>query len=184
MGLGLRFFHVSLVPRAAGERLQSKDYRQRPHYNFFRRPPPTELLGDPDFENYRRLEATFESVREEIASQVPSRKSAIFCFPCNQCADWFRNRSRGGGIILELLPDSLASVFFTDLVWRNVASNVLRTDAWTEPEFPFRVPSQAQALQRVAQAYWRGEDPRNYGLDTRPEALIQGEAAVVNEVRH
>jgi len=182
IGLGLRFFHVSLVLYAAGERLHSKDYRDRPQNNFFREPPPPKFLGDPKFENYRRLEMAFESVRQGFAPQAPSRRSAIFCFPCRECAVWFRDRSRTSGTLLELQPTSTSSVFLTDLVWRNVASNVLGNEAWREPEFPFRVHSQARALKRVAEAYWRGEDPRKFQLDTRPEALIVGEAVVVAEV--
>ena len=179
--LGTRLFHVSLSPVDKGRVLRSRDYEERPHYEFFREVPRPEFLEDSNFVLYRQLEATFENVRKAIARGAPSRRSAIFVFPCLECATWFRDRSRKEGIIIELSPLPSSTVFIADLVWRNVATNVLRGNEWQEPDFPFRVDTKTDALRRIAEAYWGAEDPRPFGLVSRPEMLIDGEAVVIGQ---
>lgn len=176
--LGLTFFHVSPTPLATGEVLLSENYESRPHYELFREPPRREFPQMPRFWYDRRLEAAFEEARQAIASQAPSRRSAIFAFTCEDCVIWFRKRSREGSVIAKVSPLSSSVVFVTDLVWRNLAANVLLRDSWQDPEFPFRVRTQTEALERVAEAYWGGENPKRFGLGSRPEALIEGRVAV------
>ena len=174
---GLQFFHVSPTPELMPGRVVSKHYKSRPHYELFREPPRRQFARIARFPSDRRLEAAFEQVRQEVAAEAPSRKSAIFTFLCWECAVWFRDQApeRRGGTIFRFRPSQDSTIFVTDLIWRNVAANVLLRDGWRDPSFPFPAETQDEALNAVARAYWTGENPESLGLGSRPEALIDGE---------
>lgn len=176
---GVRFFHVSINMLQPGVTLSSADFDVRPHYEQFRSPPLKKFLSNPRFLMDRQLEAVFEQVRLMNAPDAPSRKSAIFSFICRECADWFRQRSRIGGIITELIPLSGAKIFISDLIWRNIAANILLKSAWQDAQFPFRVETEEEALWKIAEAYWNGQNPRRYGFGTCPEALIEGRVKII-----
>ena len=178
---GVTFHHLTRVSLRDGLVMRSRDFRQRPQYELFRKPPSPEFYRIARFLSDRRLEAAFEEVRRTVSSSAPSRKTAIFAFLCEQCAMWFRDNSslaRKDATIVRLSVSPSAEIFVTDLVWRNLAANVLLGDRWKDPSFPFPSSRPEEALRRVAEAYWRGENPDGYGLGTRPEALIEGEVVV------
>ena len=153
-------------------------------YELFRHPPSPEFLSIPRFSSDRLLEATFEEVRKTIAIAAPSREYAIFTFLCEQCATWFRENSdaaRKEATIVKLDVRPGSKIYVTDLVWRNIAAQVLLMHRWREPDFPFPSSSQLDGLRRVAEAYWQGRDPDAYGLGTIPEALIDGETVVLTD---
>ncbi len=177
----VRFFHVSISMLQPGIILSSSDFDIRPHYELFRSPPLKKFLSNPRFLKDRQLEAVFEQVRLMNAPDAPSRKSAFFSFICKACADWFQQRSRIGGVITELIPLSEAKIFISDLVWRNIAANILLKSAWQDAQFPFLIETEEEALWKIAEAYWSGQNPKRYGFGTRPEALIEGKVTIINQ---
>jgi len=179
---GVEFYHVSWSRRfTVGQIMRAADFQLRPHYELFREPPESQFLSIPRFLPDRRLEAEFERVRLRVAPHAPSRRTCLFAFVCKECAQWFRSSApdRNNGQIIRTAIDSGGSAFVSDLVWRNVAANVLLRDFWRSTDFPFPTADQDSALASVAQAYWQGDDPTVCGLETRPEVLIQGNLMVL-----
>jgi len=118
-----------------------------------------------------------------VAAGAPSRKRAVFAFVCKKRTEWFRDNSsaeRKKAIIVSLIVAPDAKIYVTDLVWRNLAAQVLLKDRWRDADFPFQADAQLDALRQVAEAYWRSDNPDSFGLGTFPEALIDGEAMVAS----
>ncbi len=180
---GLEFYHVSPIPWDVTV-MDSTDYEKRPHYELFREPLNTDFLSIDRFLSDRKLEAAFEAVRLKIVPRAPSRKTCLFAFVCVQCARWFKRSSsaRRSGTILRVTPTSDSTIFLTDLIWRNVAANVLMKDVWRLEEFPYPSNDRDEALAKIAGAYWRGENPRRVEMDSRPECLIDGRLNVLAKV--
>lgn len=179
---GVNLYHVSVTEIAEGSILRSDDYRLRPQYELFRDLPRPDFLVIPRFLQDRQLESAFESVRRRLNPQAPSRMTSLFAFICLDCALWFRtsSSSRHNASIVRFEPLASGRIFITDLVWRNLAANVLLKNSWELKEFPFPSSNQLSALTRVADAYWTGEHPEAYSMDSRPEALIVGDVKVRN----
>ncbi len=158
------------------EILHSRDFRLRPHYGFFDPPARPLAACSQRHVTYRIVERAFEAVRQVTNPDAPQRMVAIYAFPCLACASWFRDRSRRGGAVWALHPQAGSRFFAGDLLWRNLATNVILKDAWLRPSFPFVVGSSVEALERAAETYWRGiaRSPSR----SRPELLIDGSALV------
>lgn len=173
---GLQFFHVSPNPLQTQTVIESENFKNRPHYELFRKPPQRQYLDNPRFLSDRKLEKVFEQIRQKVNPLAPSREKSLFTFICRDCAIWFCNRSRKNGFVYEVLPALDSKVFVSDLVWRNVAANTILKSAWKKNDYPFSVKSEIEALKVIAKLYWEGENPVEYSLScNRPEALILGQ---------
>lgn len=175
---GKLLYHVSPSEFVTGQRIVQAEYASRPHSAFFCEPPPRPDEVDDKYWSYRLTEQIFEQVRKEIAEHAPSRRTALFTFLCEHCAEEFRAKSRRGGRTYSVQGDGAATAMATDMRLRDAAAILTRATSVERlargfPESP------EGTIRQLARAYWAGRGARDLGGKAPvPEILIDGDIVV------
>ena len=175
---GKLLYHVSLSELVTGQRITQAGYASRPHYVFFREPPPRPEEVDDKYWSYRLTEQIFEGIRKEIGDHAPSRRIAFFTFLCEHCADEFRSRSRRSGRTYSVQGDADATAIVTDMRLRDAAAILARATIAERQTRGFPASAE-ETIMRLARAYWVGRAARDLGGAVAvPEILIDGDIVV------
>ena len=172
-------YHVSTSEMTVGQWMVYNPSSARPHAAFFLEPPPGRDQVGEKYWAYRLVESVFEKIRSELADKAPSRRTALFTFPCKGCAEVFRDRSRGGGkvYLVEGRPDSV--VMIADMKLRDAAA-ILSSENASVRESRGLSTDPEEATAQLARAYWTGGVALSFGgTTTVPEILMAGDMRVV-----